>query len=216
MNQFLLGGLTVMVVLLLVDLSESISMNHSSVESNISISGTTTNNETQPDIKPPVIVNKSHMETLTKDTTSQKVQTISETLATTDYNSTVAKDPEESAPEFIFKKRGTIGYMSALIRELKYTDTKSEKRKVINKIKVMAFDMYSYDSALRSAIDFDTIKPKIMSTDDILRGVIDVKSCTNYSFTSGELRECRVKFIKLAAEISIEDTKKLAIEREPR
>ncbi len=132
------------------------------------------------------------------------------------YNEIITPGFEEPDAEFIFKKRRTVRGLYRIKQSLKKADPKKDRKKVLSQIKSFAFDLYTYDGALRKAVDIDHAQPKQLSTDEILSVVSDAKSCTDHSFTDEALLKCQTTFVDLAASLSLDDARKLQKKIKPK
>ncbi len=132
------------------------------------------------------------------------------------YNETITPGFEEPDSEFIFKKRRSVKGLYKIKQELKKVNDKKEIKKIIPKIKNLAFDLIVYDKDLRDSIDFNAIKPKSYTPKEILDKVTKEKSCVDHSFSDKELHKCQKDFVTLAAELALADTEKLKRKIKPK
>jgi len=130
------------------------------------------------------------------------------------YNEIHTPGFEEPDSEFIFKKRRSVRGLHKIIKSLK--NKKQEKKQIVNKIKTFAFDLITYDKELRESIDFNTIKPKKLNSQEILKSITKAKSCVDHSFTDKKLHSCQKDFVTLATTISLENAQKLMKKIKPK
>jgi len=132
------------------------------------------------------------------------------------YNEIITPGFEEPDAEFIFKKRRTVRGLYKIKQALKKADPKQDRKKVLSQIKSFAFDIYTYDPALRQAVSLDNAKAESLSIEKILSTVTEAKSCTDHSFTEEALLKCRSSFVNLAATLSLDDAEKLKLKIKPK
>ncbi len=145
-----------------------------------------------------------------------KVGVDTDAMAADVYNEIHTPGFEEPDSEFIFKKRRTVRGLYKIKEALKKADAKKDMKKMTNSIKSFAFDLYSYDKALREKVQIDNIKPKNHNLKDILNIVTKAKSCTDHSFSDDALLKCQSDFVTLATEISLANAKKLQKKIKPK
>ena len=126
------------------------------------------------------------------------------------YSETITAGFEEPSDEFIFQKRLSVKTLHKLKNNIKKANPKKDMGKISAQIQAMAFEMYTYDTLLKSKITFNKFKPKKnLNMDNILKNVKDVKTCVDHSFSENEIVKCRIEFLYLAGSLAQNKAKKI-------
>ncbi len=132
------------------------------------------------------------------------------------YNEIHTPGFTEPDAEFIFKKRRTVRGLFKIKQALKKADPKQDSQKIFGQIKSFAFDLYTYDPALRKAVNARTTKAQPMKFPTILDRVAAAKTGTDHSFTDEALLKCQIDFVTLAQTISLNGAEKLKKKIKPK
>ena len=132
------------------------------------------------------------------------------------YNEIITPGFEEPDAEFIFRKRRTVRGLFKIKQLFKNMEQKKDKAKIHSQIKSFAFDLYTYDSALRKKVDANETKVKPMDIDTIFQRVSSAKKCTDHSFSEEALIKCQADFVTLAKEVSLNDAENLKHKIKPK
>jgi len=218
MKKIVLAGLLTLPLLLLADMDRCVSCHGVDFEKEALGVSKIVKNMTEAEIKASLNGYKQGKGGSMKEVMMKEVNVGVDTdaMAADVYNEIITPGFEEPDAEFIFKKRRTVRGLFKIKQALKKADPKKDRKKILSQIKSFAFDIYTYDAALRKAVNLDTAKAQKMELKKILAIVSEAKSCTDHSFTEEALLKCRSSFINLASSLSLQDAKMLQKKIKPK